>query len=276
MKKWMTVLLSGLLLVGACFGFAACGEDNLKGFDIDLAREVAKDLGVEVKFQKIEWSAKFTELETKNIDLIWNGMTITDEVSDKTCVSLAYMKNEQVAVVKKENVTRFATADAIKTANAKLAAESGSAGQGVIEEQFAGMTAASVDSQAMALTEVMSGSSDVAIIDSVMAGYYTSTGDYKDRLVVVPDLVFSEEEYGIAARKADTGIIDKVNLSLKKLYANGTVKRVADTYGLADSLLPASAFENYTSTGATAGWDYIESKGTIVVGYTLFAPIAFE
>lgn len=279
MKKFLTVLLAGCLLAGACLGFAACGNtatdgSELLGFDIDLAKAVCEELGVEARFQKISWDAKFNELESKNIDLIWNGMTITDEIRSNQCVSVPYMTNKQVAVVKTENVDKFSTIEKIKSANAKIAAESGSAGASAAEEQLPDLDLAKTAAQTDALNEVMSNTSDVAIIDSVMAGYYTSTGDYNGKLSIVPDLSFAEEEYGIAARKEDTGVIDKVNAALSKLYKDGTIAGFAktDDYDVSGSLIDI----DYTSTGDTAGWDYIEEKGTIVIGYTLFAPIAYE
>ena len=199
---------------------------------------------------------------------------ITDEIKSNQCVTVPYMTNKQVAVVKTENVDKFSTIEKIKSANAKIAAESGSAGASAAEEQLSGLDLAKTAAQTDALNEVMSNTSDVAIIDSVMAGYYTSTGDYNGKLSIVPDLSFAEEEYGIAARKEDTGVIDKVNAALSKLYKNGTIAGFAktDDYDVSGSLIDI----DYTSTGDTAGWDYIEEKGTIVIGYTLFAPIAYE
>ncbi len=273
MKKILTAVLSGLLLLSACFGFAACGGvtdgSELQGFDIDLAKAVCAELGVEARFQKISWDAKVNELNSKNIDLIWNGMTITDKLKEQLTISQPYMVNKQVAVVKKENVTRFGNEDAIKSA--KLTAETGSAGADIIKENYGVANPVLADSQASALTEVASGTSEVAIIDSVMAGFYTSTGDYKDKLAIV-EIDVEEEQYGIAARKEDTGVMNKINGALAKLYKNGKVGEIATTYGLTVALEPE--FE-YTDNGETAGWDYIENKGTIVIGYTLFAPIAY-
>lgn len=278
MKKFMTAVLSCLMLGVVCFGFTACGDTDgseLQGFDIDLAKAVCKELNVEARFQKISWDAKFNELASKNIDLIWNGMTITDEVKENCQISQPYMNNKQVAVVKKENAEKFATTEKIKAAKASIAAENGSAGADVIKSDFSGGDNKSVlsASQADALTEVNSGASDIAIIDSVMAGYYTNKGDFKDKLVIVPDLVFSEEQYGIAARKDDKGVIDKVNSALAKVYKSGAFKTIADTYGLADEIVNCG---DYTATGATDGWDYIEGRGKLIIGYTVFAPIAYE
>lgn len=275
MKKILTAVLCCLMLGVACLGFTACGDTDgseLQGFDIDLAKAVCKELNVEARFQKISWDAKFNELAGKNIDLIWNGMTITDEVKENCLISQPYMNNKQVAVVKKDNAVKYATAEKIKTEKASLIAESGSAGAAVIKDDFSGNKSVVSGSQADALTEVNSGTSDIAIIDSVMAGYYTTKGDFKDKLVVVPDLIFSEEQYGVAARKEDKGLIDKVNAALAKVYKSGDFKTIADNYGLGSEIVDCG---EYTATGATEGWEYIENRGKLVIGYTVFAPIAY-
>ncbi len=279
MKKILTVVMAAVLTASACLGFAACGDtttdgSELQGFDIELAKVVCEKLGVEARFQLISWDAKFTELESKNIDLIWNGMTITDEIKENQCVSVSYMSNKQVAVVRAADVDKYSTVDKIKSSGAKIAAENGSAGATAAEEQLPDNDLAKLTAQTDALNEVNLGTSDIAIIDSVMAGYYTAGSDYKDKLVIVPDLDFGEEEYGIAARKADTGVIDKVNTALSELYADGTVEDLAktDDFDVTGSLIPIE----WTSNGETAGWDYIEEKGTLVIGYTVFAPIAYD
>lgn len=272
-KRILTAVMCCVMGFVACLGFTACGDTDgseLQGFDIDLAKAVCADLGVEARFQKISWSAKFTELSSKNIDLIWNGMTITDEVKENCAVSEPYMNNKQVVVVKKDKLADFSTTDKIKAA--RLAAESGSAGAKVIEANFKDSTSIITESQADALNEVAAGTSDVAIIDAIMAGYYTNTGDYKNTLAIVPDVEFDEEQYGIAARKGETGLIDKVNSSLAKLSKSGEVKKIADVYGLGNDIIDCG---EYTSTGATDGWDYIQERGKIIIGYTVFAPIAF-
>ena len=262
MKKLIAVLIASLMLVVTCIGFTACGK-TLKGFDIDLAKAVADDLGVKVEFQLINWNAKETELSSKNIDLIWNGLTINEGRLEQFSISTPYMNNKQVAVIRKTDANKYTNENTIKSA--KVTAEKGSAGEGIAQEKFAS-TYTGVNAQADALLEVSSGTSDVAIIDSIMAGYYTSSGDFKEKLMVIPDLVFATEQYGIAARKADTGVTDKINTSLAKLYKNGTIRQIATTYGLQNEIVDCG---NYVSTGATAGWDYIQSQGKIIIGYTL-------
>ena len=105
--------------------------DQLIGFDIDLARQVFENLGLSVEFQVIDWETKEVELASKTIDLIWNGMTITDERLASMEISIPYMKNKQVAIIRSEDAGKY-TADTSTWSDAVLVAESGSAGEGCI------------------------------------------------------------------------------------------------------------------------------------------------
>ena len=131
MKKLFTLFIAGLLTITACFGMTACSKEELKGFDIDLAKEVAKVLDVEVEFKEIDWNSKEALLENGTIDLVWNGMTITADRQAAMCVSVPYLYNKQVAVVKKADAGKYTTVESMK--NAIMTAESGSAGEEVIK-----------------------------------------------------------------------------------------------------------------------------------------------
>ncbi len=138
------------------------------GFDADYARAVCKELGVTPVFIEIDWNNKLFSLESKEIDCIWNGMTITDAIENAADCTAPYMYNTQVAVVKKENAEKYkAIAD---LAGATIAVEGGSAGETVVKENDTlkdGLK--TVDGQTDALLEVLSGASDVAIIDLTLA-----------------------------------------------------------------------------------------------------------
>lgn len=274
-KRIIAVVLAVVMIAGTVSAFAACTPSELIGFDVDLAKAVAEELGVKVEFQLISWDAKETELESKSIDLIWNGLTINDERLANMQISTPYLNNKQVAVVKKSDLSKYATAESMK--NATVTFELGSAGEDVaIEQGFSNTVGAS--SQMMALTDVLSGSSDVVILDSVLANFYCNADTKFSDLAIVPDLVFVEEKYGIAARKGDLGTIDKINTALATLQSNGKLAEIAKVYGLESELCDVS----YTSVWDTlsdeekSGWEYLANKGTIVIGYTLYAPIAYK
>ena len=275
-KKIVLALLLVAVVLTAVLGAAACTKTELIGFDVELAQAVGKDLGVEVEFQLINWNNKENELESKNVDLLWNGMTITPEREAAWEISEPYMLNEQVAIIRKADASKFDSLDKM-LASKKWTAESGSAGAELIPEL--GATLIGVSSQINILTELNAGSADIGVMDSVMAGYYINeTGsEYADSLMIAPVKIALEDEYyGIAARKGEVALMDKINTSLAKLYADGTVGKIAEKYGLTDVILPIEYTSQWDSIADKSSWDYIVNRGKIVIGYTLFAPIAYE
>lgn len=202
-------------------------EGSWTGFDTEFAQAVAEKLGVEVEFVEINWNNKFNELNTKNIDAIWNGMTITDEVKEATDVSEAYAENAQVVVMKSSNLDKYQDAASLKDLN--IAVEGGSAGEKAA--QAAGLINLVVsDTQALALTEVASGAADACIIDLTMANSMTGEGSGN------PTLGFSikleAEEYGVAFRKG-SDLTAKFNEIKKELIADGTLDKLAEKYDIA-------------------------------------------
>lgn len=274
MKKKLIAIVAAAAAAVSAFAFTGCSEERLKGFDIDLARAVGEELGVKVEFQLINWDSKETELSSKSIDLIWNGMTINDDRLEKMEISTPYMDNKQVAVIRKADASKYTDVDSIKSA--AVAYEKGSAGQDAAKDN--GLTnvrelAAQVD----ALTEVKAKTSDVAILDSVLANYYCSADAAFSDLQVL-DLGFAAEKYGIAARKGDKGTIDKIDTVLAAFQKSGRLDEIADVYGLKSELCDVSYESKWDELSADdkAGWSYIENKGKMIIGYTLYAPIAFE
>ena len=196
------------------------------GFDAEFARLFAEELGVDCEFFVIsDWGKKFLELETKQIDAVWNGMTITEEAKLNASVSDAYVINAQVLVMKADVVANYA--DAASIADLAVAVENGSAGQSVAEE--AGLTTVSKQDQAGALMEVASGTSDACVIDITMANAMTGEGtSYADLGYAVS---LTSEEYGVAFRK-NSDVTDKFNAFMDKLIADGTLQQLADKYNL--------------------------------------------
>ncbi|MBQ8503093.1 MAG: transporter substrate-binding domain-containing protein [Clostridia bacterium] len=201
-------------------------DGNWTGFDTEFAEAVAEKLGVEVEFIVIDWDNKFFELEAKEIDCIWNGMTITDEALKNASVSDAYVKNAQVVVMKNDKLDSYA--DAASLAELKFAAEAGSAGEKEIKvleiEEYT-----AVADQAAALLEVASGTADACVIDITMANAMTGEGTSYAELGYKLEL--STEEYGIAFRK-DSDATAEVNKIMADLVADGTLKALADKYEL--------------------------------------------
>lgn len=127
------IIESGKLVVGYTIFAPIAYEENgeLIGFDIELAKAVGEKLGLEVAFQVINWNTKVFELESKAIDVIWNGMTITDKIKEETSVTIPYLKNKQVAVIRVEDKDKYKTTEDML--DAVICVESGSAGQICVE-----------------------------------------------------------------------------------------------------------------------------------------------
>lgn len=203
--------------------------DELIGFETDFATAVCEKLGVTPDFQEINWDAKEIELTSKKIDCIWNGMTITENLKENLSVSLPYMENRQVLIVKAENVDKYTES----LDGAKVVAESGSAGEELAtseEASFEGSSFTPVDSQAKALMDVASGVSDVAVIDYVMSLGSVGEGTDYEGLTII-DKNYPSENYGVAFRK-NSDVTAKVNEAMKELKADGTLDEIAEKYNL--------------------------------------------
>ena len=224
----------GSLIVGitdfAPMDYKEDGSDEWIGFDADLAREVGKDLGVEVKFVEIDWDNKILELDNKSIDVVCNGMTLTDEVTKSMACTNAYLNNAQVVVVPEDKADKYQTVDSLK--DLSFAVEAGSAGEEAAKENKLNYT--SMSSQADTLMEVSAGTSDASIIDLLMAGAMIGKGTSYEKLTHTVEL--TTEEYGVGCRKG-SDLADYINQEFVKLYQDGTMKTIAEKYGVQDALV---------------------------------------
>lgn len=200
------------------------------GFDADMASQVAKDLGVEVQFVEIDWDNKILELENKSIDVVWNGMTLTDEVTSSMECTNAYCNNAQVVVLSADKAEDYPDAESMK--DLAFAVEAGSAGEQAAQDSQFNYTALS--SQADTLMEVSAGTSDASIIDLLMAG--AMIGEGTDYPTLTHTLELTTEEYGVGCRKG-SDLASYINDEFKKLYEDGTMQQIAETYGVQDALI---------------------------------------
>ncbi len=211
-------------------------NNELVGFETEFAKAVCERLGVEAKFQEISWAAKETELAAKNIDCIWNGMTINDERLANMSISTPYMANKQVLVVKADRLDEIKALESAKGLN--IVAEKESAGETVATKEvyFSEANFTAVDTQAKALMEVMAGTADGCVVDYVCTIGMIGEGTDFATLTVVDGLSFADEEYGIAFRKGgDT--VDEVNKVISELVADGTLNTIATKYKLAEQII---------------------------------------
>ncbi|MGN0180491.1 MAG: transporter substrate-binding domain-containing protein [Monoglobaceae bacterium] len=205
-------------------------DGNWIGFDADMAAAFAKSLGVEAEFVEIEWSNKVLELNGKSIDCVWNGMTLTPEVTSAMDCTKAYCNNQQVVVVPVEKADSYKTAESCKELS--FAVEEGSAGEDMAKENGFDYTA--VKDQATAVMEVASGTSDAAIIDSLMAAAMVGEGSGYESLTYTVGL--NSEEYGVGFRKG-SDLTEKLNEFFEAAKANGELEKTAEKYGVQAALI---------------------------------------
>lgn len=265
MKKILTVALCALLIAATALTLASCGKSDFKaiekqgyfvcgitvydpmnyfnedgdlvGFDTEFAQAVAAELGLEAKFQVIQWSSKYTELNSGSIDVIWNGFTRGNESdgtsrADYVDFSYDYLNNSQCVVMKADKVAEYTSLASL--AGLKGAAEAGSAGEAVAQEASTNYTP--VDSQAKTLMELKAGTIDFAVVDILLANSLVGKGDYAE-LALNEAITLEPEVYAIGFRKG-SDFIAKVNEAIVKLSENGKLAEIAEKYGLKNALIP--------------------------------------
>ncbi len=200
------------------------------GFDADMAKAFAERLGVTVQFTEIDWDNKALELDSGSIDCVWNGMTLTEEVKSAMDCSNPYCNNAQVVIIPEDKADQYQDVASLKDLN--FAVEAGSAGEEQAEAN--GLNFTSVQNQAGALMEVASGTSDAAIIDSLMAAAMVGDGTSYDQLTYTVPL--NDEEYGVGFRKG-SNLKDELNQFFKDAYANGSMKATAEKYKVQAALI---------------------------------------
>ena len=203
------------------------------GFDADMAKAFAESLGVKAEFVEIDWDNKIMELDAKTIDCVWNGMTLTDEVTSAMSCSNAYCNNSQVVIVPADKAADYQSAEACK--DLSFAVEAGSAGK--VEVEKLGYSFTEVKDQATALMEVAAGTADAAVIDSLMAGAMVGAGTSYENLCFTVSLNEAEgEQYGVGFRKG-SDLAQALNDFFAASYQDGSMQACAETYGIQAALI---------------------------------------
>jgi polar amino acid transport system substrate-binding protein len=235
-SDWAAIKESGKLVVGitlyAPMNYYEEGTENLVGFDTEFTKAVCEKLGVEPEFQIIEWKQKEVLLKGGNIDVIWNGLTVTEERKENMGFTKPYLKNRQCIVINKANADKYT--DAASLASAILSAESGSAGETAIAADANLKNAQFVASsnQQGALMGLKAGNFDAIIIDHSLAAASCGNGDYADMMIL--ESVQLEDEYYAIGFRVGSDMIEKVNAIIDELIADGTLAAIAAKYGKTD------------------------------------------
>lgn len=203
----------------------------LTGFDTEFTRLVCNKLGIKPNFQIINWSLNESELKAKNVDCLWNGLTVTEERKASMDFSRPYLVNKQVIVISKDNADKYKTLADFE--GAIITAENGSAGNSAIkaDEHLSKATYTGSESQATALLALQANNVDAAVIDYTMAKSTVGNGDYENYTIL--DLGLADEKYAIGFR-VGSDMTEKVNKAIDELINDGSLKSLAEKYNLLD------------------------------------------
>ena len=201
-------------------------ENNIVGFDIDLATEAAKRMGMDIKLQVVNWDTKELELDNGNVDALWNGLSVTPEREKAMTMTKPYLENDQVIVVKKDSPIK-AKAD---LAGKNVGLQKGSSAYDAfmaddINTQVAAMN--EYPENVSALKDLGIGRIDAVIVDSVVARYYISSenADY-----VILDETLAPETYAVAVKKGNTELQEKIQKAMDDMMADGTAAKISEKW----------------------------------------------
>ena len=202
-------------------------KNEIVGFDVELAKEVANRMGVSFKAQPIDWNAKELELSSGNIDCIWNGFTVTEERRKNVLFSKPYLVNKQVYIVKKASDIK-----GIHFSNKIVGVQQGSTGEMVFEEteEFKNNKMVSYKDFLTALLDLKSGGVDAVLIDSTVANQQLSLSSGSDFRIIEEGL--SDEQYAVGFRLTDKALCAEVEKHLDNMKKEGFVQKIADKYGI--------------------------------------------
>ena len=263
MKKIIALVLALLMMASALLAFSSCANEtnnftgtnsttdnilvcgvtpianmneldatgNWTGFESEFAIEVGKIIGMDVKFQEINWEQKYNELNSGAIDCIWNGFTANSsdngvKRNELVDFSYGYMLNQQCIVVKKANLANYTSEASL--AGKKAAAEGGSAGASYAAKAVDETNLTKTPVQMDAFNEVKSGAVDFIVVDIILAQNICGQGNYAD-LAIVEAIELESEIYAIGFKK-NSDLTAKVNAAIKTLEQNGKLKELAVKY----------------------------------------------
>lgn len=218
------------LIIGVDDTFAPMGfldENNeLTGFDIEMAQAVSEKLGIPVEFQTIEWSMKEQELNQGNIDLIWNGYSVTDERAEKVLFTKAYLDNKQVVVTMADSgIKTLADLEGkVVAAQGESSAVDAIDAHPEIGDTFADRPEFSTNDEA--IMDMEAGRSDAVVADSVLLNYVISHKEDPSKYVILEEDLGSEE-FAVGVRKEDTALCDAINKAFEELKADGTAAELS-------------------------------------------------
>ncbi|WP_060210472.1 amino acid ABC transporter substrate-binding protein [Sporosarcina koreensis] len=226
-----------VLVIGVDDKFAPMGfrdeSNELTGFDIEYAMAAAEHMGMEVKFQPIDWKTKETELSSGRIDLIWNGYTITDKRKEKVLFTKPYLKNAQVvATLADSDIALLKDLSGKKVGLQALSSAANALNDNPIQSEIKSVSEYS--DNVLALSDLKSGRVDAVVIDEVVIDYYMSKeeGAFK-----VLDESLAPEEYGVGVKKGNEELLEKLQTALDKMNEDGSAAKISTKWFGEDKVL---------------------------------------
>ena len=231
-QSWQEIQDKGYFVVGLDDAFPPMGfrdqQNNIVGFDIDLAKEVARRLGVEVQFQAISWDANVEELNSGNIDVIWNGLTITEKRQKQMLFTKPYLQDRQIIVVTPDSAIKGKADLAGKkigiqaASSAVEAVEADKKTYAVIKDNLR-----EFDSNDLAMRDLKGGGVEAVVVDEVVGRYYITKHpeDYK-----VLEENFGVEGFGVGLRLTDKAFQAELDKALDDMKADGTASKISEKW----------------------------------------------
>lgn len=199
-------------------------KNELVGFDIDMAREAAQRMGLTMEFKPIDWSAKEAELAGKRVDMLWNGLTITDQRKEKIAFSSPYMENHQIIVV----LTQSGIKTKADLAGKVVGAQDGSSAVDAIKKDEAVAKSfkqlKTFGDNVTALMDLSAGRLDAVVVDEVVGRFHVAK---KAEEYSVLEENFGVEEYGVGLRKDDTELLARLNTAMDGMKKDGKAAEIA-------------------------------------------------
>jgi len=227
------------LIVGLDDSFPPMGfrdeNNNIVGFDVDLAAEVADRLGLELKLQTIDWDSKEMELDNGTVDVLWNGLSITDARKESMLLSRAYLANSQVIVVKKDS----AVAAKADLKDKEVGVQKGSSALDALNADEISKDVKEIvqmPDNVGILSDLKLGRIDAAVMDQVVADYYIAKEP--DTYVILGEAL-APEEYAVGFKKGNTELHDKVMAAFDEMVKDGTAAEISEKWFGEDKILKA-------------------------------------
>lgn len=226
------------IVIGLDDEFAPMGFRNeqgtLIGFDIDLAKEAAKRMDVEIEFKPIDWDNKREEITSGNVDIIWNGLDITDERKEYMIFTKSYMDDRQILLVKKDNDQDIRSEGDLE--GKRIGVQAGSAAENYLDDNEDLRKSFSIfkiyGKFQDALDALRDGDIDVFVCDELVARY--EMNQHPDQFEIIDVKTGYVTEMGIGFRKDDTALRDRVQQVFDEMVKDGTARKISEQWFHAD------------------------------------------